>query len=751
MDDIREEFIAHLAGHAAGTGDDRRPAWERLAALGEEQRFDAEQVMTRQFAPASHLFLVADGALRFRIRLDEGNEDLDVGHRESPWSAVGWSGFGAPRRYATTVVCASPCRALRFDHAALAALFADEPELGAAVLRPIVEQCFARLAWMRSRLTAYSRVPVNFARALRDEGEEETYNRAPPPVLDLLRRSAFFEVFDESGLRALAGAVESRYFCRGEPIVEQGDAAPGLWVLATGRVALNYRPASARKAFALRVISDPGAVVALAGLPGVETQPASVVAVRDCTVYRIDVAQAVPSSSAAPRATAPAGAAGAAGVAGAAGAAGVAGAARAAGAPGAAGAASAAGVAGAAGAAGVAGAARVAGATRAAGVAGVAGAAGAAGAAGRDPLLALAVIRRLLWLGSTHLRAARALFISRRFEKEKLAISNLLEQSCTQLSVHSPLHVLPHLLRHQLTVGDAFGVIEQMKTSPDALERSLAELCEDMLGEVQREHEFFEALRRVYHAVVTAPPQMPAADVRKLCARGFQNAFRRVRHVVEGERHLPETPGHIFIFNHLKNHEHNTLPNNFQLTLDSHFVSAMILDRRYGDSGIRVVRKSRGTEYGHQEYYDRLGHLSVYTHESDRIEETAEERETRRSEFFETAGRYLSSGTNLILSPEGTSYWTEDSPGPFKPGAFRLAASVAPEPWIVPLAVANFDRRIHSTVCAVVIKKPFKVSEALDDIGDREKLARFLVSVRTAYRSYVEEARRLARSAAASG
>ena len=69
----------------------------------------------------------------------------------------------------------------------------------------------------------------------------------------------------------------------------------------------------------------------------------------------------------------------------------------------------------------------------------------------------------------------------------------------------------------------------------------------------------------------------------------------------------------------------------------------------------------------------------------------------------------------------------------------------------MPLAVANFDRRIHSTVCAVVIKRPFKVSEVLGDVGDRDRLARFLVNLRTAYRSYVEEARRLARAAATSG
>ena len=170
----------------------------------------------------------------------------------------------------------------------------------------------------------------------------------------------------------------------------------------------------------------------------------------------------------------------------------------------------------------------------------------------------------------------------------------------------------------------------------------------------------------------------------------------------------------------------------------------MILDPRYGDSGIRVVRHSRGTEYGHQAYYDRLGHIAVYTHESDRIEETEAQRRSRRNQFFETAGRYLRAGTNLILSPEGTSYWTEDSPGPFRPGAFRLAASLRPEPWIVPIAVANFDRRVHSTACAAIVKPPFKVSSVLPDPHDRDELRRFLNRVREAFASYVEEARRLA-------
>ena len=483
------------------------------------------------------MFLVAEGTVHFRNRIEEGNEDIDVGQSRAAWTPVGWSGFLEPRRYSTTVVCKTDCRTLRLSHRALATLFAADPTLGAGFLELVLRRCLDVLAERRARIVRHSQTPVNFGQSLDAKGEEETYNRAPPPVMELFRSSAFFEVFEEPQLRLFAEAVESRYFCRGEPIVEQGSRDPGLWVLATGRVALNYRPAGMKDAFALRTLSNPGAVAALAGIACIESSQTSVQAMRDCTLYRIDPQRIQAALE-------------------------------------------------------------------------------------RSPRLALALVRRLLWLVASHLRAARAVFISRRFAQERLAIRNLLEQSCTQLSVNSLIHRLPHLLDSHLTLGDAFALLDRMADSPDELERSLAQLCQDLLGEVKREHEFFEALRQVYHAVVTAPPEMPPRDVRKLCARGFREAFGRIRYVIEGERHLPATPGHIFIFNHLKNHEYNTLPNNFQLTLDSHFVSAMILDRRYGDSGIRVVRHSRGTEYGHQAYYDRLGHIAVYTHESDRMEET---------------------------------------------------------------------------------------------------------------------------------
>ena len=488
-------------------------ALARLVALATPVTAKVNQVLTRQFAPADTLDLLGDGEVRFQIQLEEGNEDLDVGTSDALWTPIGWSGFRSPGRYATTVGCVSRCQLLRFDHTALGLFLSEHPEVGLVFLEAVLSGGLDLLATIRGRIATATRTPADFAHALHAEGEEEAYNRAPPTLADLLRRSAFFEVFDEAQLDALTAGAESRYFCRGEPVLGQGTSDPGFWVLATGRVALNYRSGERGPDVALRTLSTPGAVVAWAGCGGIDRHTTSVVATRDCTLYRLD-----------PRVF--------------------------------------------------------------------------AAAAATNPELALALTRRLLWLVSNHLRAARALFISQQFEHEILAVRNLLEQSCTQLSVGSPLHRLPHLLQSAYTRGDAFACLEEMAKSTDSLEQSLAQLCLDILGEVRREHEFFEALRRVYHEVVSAPPTTPAPVVRKISARGFRDAYRLVRYVVAGEEHLPESRGHIFIFNHLKNHEYNTLPNNFQLTLDSHFVSSIVLDPRYGDSGIRVVRKSRGTEYG---------------------------------------------------------------------------------------------------------------------------------------------------------
>lgn len=366
----------------------------------------------------------------------------------------------------------------------------------------------------------------------------------------------------------------------------------------------------------------------------------------------------------------------------------------------------------------------------------------------KEPRSALALARRLLWLVSIRLRNARAGLISQRYEREILAISNLIEQNSMQLSVNSPIHKLPHLLNSPLTLDDAFRLLFRLEKEGESLERELSRLSLDILGKIYKEYNFFEGLKNVYQSVTAAPESLSPSEIRTMAAKQFAGVFKSTPYVIKGWENLPDEPGHIFIYNHLLNHPYNTLPNHFQITLDSHFISSMVLYAKYGEAGIRVVRVPRAEEYGHEYYYERLGHINVYTDESGLSKGTPERRKAWRKKFYETAKEHLGKGFNIVISPEGTSMTTEESPGRFKLGAFLLAASVSPEPYIVPVAVANFDKRINQNVFSLVIKKPFRVSDHVKNPEEnKDRLFEFVSEYGNEYRKYVEEAAGLARRA----
>ncbi|XOV93724.1 MAG: cyclic nucleotide-binding domain-containing protein [Bacteroidota bacterium] len=356
-----------------------------------------------------------------------------------------------------------------------------------------------------------------------------------------------------------------------------------------------------------------------------------------------------------------------------------------------------------------------------------------------NPAFANTFYQRLLWLIGHQLQAIRTRLISVKFNREVIAIRNLIEHNSTKLDLNSNLHKVPHLLENKLTIRDGLQLLKQIKINGSTLERNLSALCLDLVNELQKEHRFYKKLVRVYQSVVQADAYISPSGVRKICAEAFTEAWEGVPTIIRGLENLPEKTGHIFIYNHLSNHPYNTLPNNFQVTLDSHFISSMILFKRYKDPGIRIVRIGKGAEYGHQDYYQRLGHIDVYTRDSDPTDSEENKKLARRA-FYEKASDYLYNGINLIISPEGTSYPTDSSPGAFKSGAFRLALSMEREPLIVPISIANFDKRIRNNIFSFIIHKPFKVSEFVKDPNDKKSMKHFLEDYQVRYRKYVEEA-----------
>lgn len=284
-----------------------------------------------------------------------------------------------------------------------------------------------------------------------------------------------------------------------------------------------------------------------------------------------------------------------------------------------------------------------------------------------------------LTLLGNQLRSSRAQLINQKYDNEVFNITGILEQAAPQLAVTSALHKVPHLLESRRTQGDAFRCLEMSRARGSALEKNLAGLCLDILQETKSEWKFYQGLQQVYQTVADAPPDTDAQQLNRQNAAMFRQAFENVRYRIKGEEHLPQSPGHIFILNHLVSHPYHVLPNHFELSLDTNFVSAMILDRKYADSGIRVVRKGRPDEYAHHNYYSRLGYINVNTDESAPASGTGQGAQQIRR-FIDEAKSYLQQGRNIVICPEGRSLWSAESPGLFKAGAFLLTASMVPEP-----------------------------------------------------------------------
>jgi CRP-like cAMP-binding protein len=366
------------------------------------------------------------------------------------------------------------------------------------------------------------------------------------------------------------------------------------------------------------------------------------------------------------------------------------------------------------------------------------------------PDFGLAFMRRVLWLIGNHLRMTRTRLVAARYGSVPQTVRALLDQNAATLSVTSPLHKIPHYLENRLTVDDAYRTLEVMKAQGDEVERELATQIADLLDEVWREVKVFRQLQGIYELVAGASPTMSPEELRRRNCEAFAELFEGTDHVIRGRKNLPDQPGHIFVMNHLSNHLDNLLPNAFILTLDTHFVSSMILLKKYGEAPVRVVRKSDPGEYGHQKFYDRLGYIYVYSGHVDPTDDDASSTPAeRRRLFLDTARAHLRNGRNIVICPEGTSTETENSPLPFKSGAFHLAANMRPEPLIVPIAVANFDKKLTRTRTAAVVNEPVRLSDHLgEDIGG-QALRDFVNGyVYERFRGYVREAVRLAATSA---
>ena len=628
---------------------------EKLFAKGEQLDAIKGTLLTEQYGKANYFYFLLGGELSFYINVEEMAQELLVGESTRPFTPIGWSGFNEPNRYSSTVkVTSEKAQLIRWKSDDLFEHLGDSPEEYIFFLRHITSEGRRLIEETCSFLNSEEQVTITDS--LADPMVASVLPFVEDEAQTTLRKSPFFEVFDEDFIDNILTKIEKLAYYPGQTVFHQGERKEGLFLLQEGEIDFFYTNEDRSRAL-VRTIQNPGYILGWSGFLTKSNLISAVVKVPS-QVYFIPKAPLIEHFES-------------------------------------------------------------------------------------DSGLAVKFYMRILWLITNQLQTLRARLVMKEYDQEWLSIQSLIEQNAARLRLNSDLNKVPYLLKSPLTLDDAFRILKQTQSRGDTMERHLANICMDILYETRKEQRFFKGLINVYQKVIQQPFTKPSAQIRKLCAKEVVKTFNNSSFLIKGWENLPERGGKIFVYNHLKNHPYNTLPNRFQITLDSHFISSMILFEKYGDPGLRIVRIGRSSEYGHQEYYDRLGHINVYTPESDFKGDIAEAKRKCRLDFYRRASQELQAGMNLIISPEGMSFLTEDSPGLFKPGAFNLALNMDPEPEIVPIAVANFDKRVRHNTFKCIIHKPFKVSNFVNDPNSKDEMSKFLVSYQNAFRQHVIDARNL--------
>ncbi len=665
MESALDSFLAH-----AVWGTTRRDRMIPLAEAARSTSHRAGEVLFKQFHPAIQFSLLWNGGIGHEARADDGGESWCMGRMDWRWAAVGWSGFLRPFRYGTSARALTDVELLTWHHESLATLFYADPALAVNFFRLILDSACRQFESLReSRVAAAGTLaPQVFGRAIATPPPSTTTaavkRRFAPDVLAVLRRSAFFELFEDSLLEPLAAHARLVRKERGQLLVCQDEDTQGIWLLGAGRATGSFTAGNApdRAPVRFRTIPEHGGIAA--GIPTLANgwrAEATVVADSTCWFHHLPAAALEQFI-------------------------------------------------------------------------------------GSDPEFGRAFMQRHL-VRLAHLIATARLPRHRGSDEPEVAsVRSLLDHAQTRIPVTSALHQVPHLLSNKLTAPQAMTCLDEVRRNGAYEERAIARACTDLLTNLRSELRFYQDVLATYEAVASAAPDTPPATLRARCDDGMVSAFSHLRTEIHRIGLLPEQPGHIVIINHLACPVYYQLPNGCHFSFDTAFVS-VLLQSVHGISPIRVVRQSPGDEYGHNLFYERLGHISVPTPDSGLDATPAAMQRMRReaAELLFTRGtEALARGDNVLICPEGRSQLACDSPARFYSGAFRLALKAEVEPLIVPIALAGFDRRYRDAKLVAVVQRPFRVSEALRRRGN-DDLRAFLDAYRGEFAGAVAEAQRLSR------
>lgn len=252
------------------------------------------------------------------------------------------------------------------------------------------------------------------------------------------------------------------------------------------------------------------------------------------------------------------------------------------------------------------------------------------------------------------------------------------------------------------------------------------------------DYQIKNSLGELFKTISKKEQNFDHTNTRVLCAVKFSELFSNVDYIFKGSEYLPYESNSIFVYNHLNNHQFYTLGRNFQITLDSHFISSKILYKYYNNPGNRVVRCSLPEEKNHYNYYSKFNYIRVFAQNF--IPDGINYKQIKKfnKKFYSHSAKSLKKGEGVIVSPEGFSLNTDNSPGDFKLGVFKLATIIKPEPKIVPIVNVNFENLVSEGNFKCEIKQPFKMSDFGITNSDDLKMNLFAKEFNHKYKLWVK-------------
>ncbi len=255
---------------------------------------------------------------------------------------------------------------------------------------------------------------------------------------------------------------------------------------------------------------------------------------------------------------------------------------------------------------------------------------------------------------------------------------------------------------------------------------------------MKSENDFFNILKKYYSSIISKKFKN-SFHARTESAKLSEQIFNFKKFDLRGTENLPSTSGNIFIYNHLSNPENYILKDDFQITLDSHFISSIISQNYYKTPGMRIIRHSLPKEIVHNNYYNKFGYIRVYS--KDFLPENITQNEIKKSKknFYKKSKEALINNENLIITPEGISSSTDNSPSEFKAGIFRMAIKSKIDPVFVPIILTNFDKLNSRTIYRCEIKSSFRLSDLIKDINNKKSLDDFIKKFNLKYKKWVTQ------------